>query len=290
MYRLPVLLCALVVLAGCTNNASPERFLTRYADPDPTLDAVTICHGYGCARRDTVDLRLAFDRMTANMARPASDAASERANIALTIGAFEAEVGAMTDTAQDVGGTFEGFAQAGQLDCIDETSNTTTYLTLLDRAGLLVWHEVRGPMSRFFVHNGWPHTTAVIVETATGQAWAVDSWFHGNGQSAEVVPLEDWIAGWAPQASIAVASSEEPEETLEDAEAGTDSPSQDATMAEEIAEVREVEPATATPDENKAVVPAAPEAPGSGGVMAMTPVVSDGDPEAENGSALQEEP
>ena len=171
----------------------------------------------------------------------------------------------------------------GQLDCIDETSNTTTVLELLDRAGLLVWHEVRGPMSRFFVYDGWPHTTAVIVETATGEAYAVDSWFHDNGQPAEVVPLEQWVAGWGPeQPAIAVAAGEDGEEavitgTMTDASieeiqaVEPAAPSPEADIAEDEAEVAEA----ALPDAGAEITEetATPRTT----TLSMAPVVSEGE-------------
>ncbi len=256
------LLCALL-LAGCTNTASPDRFLTKYADPDPSLEAVLICHGYGCKRQDTVDLRLAWPRLTAAMAEPAPDAATERANIAVTIAAFEAEVGARLGTDEDVGGTFVGFAMPGQLDCIDETSNTTTVLELLDGAGLLVWHQVRGPMSRFFVYNGWPHTTAVIVETATGEAYAVDSWFHDNGEPAEVVPLEQWVAGWGPEETDSVVAAVEAEEASIEPEVPA-APEPEIAVAGPMP-AEEVAEEDAVPTVRETIT------------LSMTPVVSEGD-------------
>ena len=228
LYR-PLLLAGVLLLAGCTNSGTPERFLTKYADPDPSLDAVLVCHGYGCQRQDTVDLRQDWARLVAGMTQPAPDAAAERASIALTIAAIEAEVGARVGTSEDVGCTFEGFAMPGQLDCIDETSNTSSYLILLDKAGLLRWHEVRGQTSRFFVHNGWPHTTAVIVETATGQAYAVDSWFHDNGQPAEIVTIESWKSGWAPDA-VMVAAAQAPDDQGADEAEGEDIADPAATL------------------------------------------------------------
>lgn len=265
------LFCALL-LAGCTNHTSSDRFLTKYADPDPSLEAVLVCHGYGCHRQDTVDLRLAWPRLIAAMAEPAPDAATERANIAVTIGAFESEVGARIGTAEDVGGTFEGFAMPGQLDCIDETSNTTTVLELLDGAGLLVWHEVRGPMSRFFVYDGWPHTTAVIVETATGEAYAVDSWFHDNGQPAEVVPLEQWVAGWGPEEPAITVAGEENGEEAAIADAMPDASVEEAQAAEPAAPSPEAEVAEAALAEavTETTVPRTT-------TLSMAPVVSEGE-------------
>ena len=281
-----VLVCALIA-AGCTNTGSADRFLTKYADPDPSLEAVLICHGYGCKRQDTVDLRLAWPRLVAAMTEPAPDAATERANIAVTIGAFEAEVGAMIGTHEDVGGTFEGFAKPGQLDCIDETSNTTTVLELLDEGGLLVWHEVRGPMSRFFVYDGWPHTTAVIVETATGEAFAVDSWFHDNGQPAEIVPLEMWVAGWGPDTILV--NADVPEDGTKDDAAAVVAVAEEPSLAPEdddLAEPADVaiveeEPVPAQSETAAVAVPEAVPAKTTT-TMAMAPVVSEGDTMAED--------
>ncbi len=46
--------------------------------------------------------------------------------------------------------------------------------------------------------TGWPHTTAVIHESASGQRYAVDSCFYDNGFPATIVPFEVWKAGYIP--------------------------------------------------------------------------------------------
>jgi hypothetical protein len=69
---------------------------------------------------------------------------------------------------------------------------------MLDQAGLLRWHEPRGPVSRGFFINGWPHTTAVLAEIETGKIYVVDSWFHDNGIAPETISLDDWMDGWSP--------------------------------------------------------------------------------------------
>ena len=97
-----------------------------------------------------------------------------------------------------VGGT-TGFDD--QFDCYDETTNTSTYLTLLAQAGYLQWHRIHGWAGRgsLIGSDGWPHQTAVIVELQSRRAWAVDSWFEDNGRAAHVVPLDVWYAGWVPK-------------------------------------------------------------------------------------------
>jgi hypothetical protein len=195
----PIALVGALLLAGCMATTSQDRFLTKYADPDPSLDAVVVCHGYGCRLQQTVDLGRQWAALVAPLAEAAPDAETERAHLAEVLGAFEHEVGARTGTSGDLGGTLAGFGQDGQLDCIDEAINTTTYLTLMERAGLLAWHHVRAPMSRGFFVNGWPHTSAVVAEMETGASFAIDTWFHDNGMPAEVVALDIWLAGWDPE-------------------------------------------------------------------------------------------
>ena len=43
-----------------------------------------------------------------------------------------------------------------------------------------------------------PHQTAVIIDRATGERFAVDTWFYDNGEPAEVIPMDDWFYGWHP--------------------------------------------------------------------------------------------
>jgi len=198
---LPLLVAFL--LAGCVVTGKQDRFLAKYADAKPTVSAMTVCHGYGCRVTEEVSLAREWDDLTADFQTPAETPEQERERIAALIADVEIIVGEKLGTAEDIGGTFTGFGQDGQQDCIDETTNTTTILTLLENEGLLAWHDVRAPMSRGFFINGWPHTSAVIAETNSEQHYVVDSWFHDNGQPAEVVTLETWVGGWSPEGSTA---------------------------------------------------------------------------------------
>jgi hypothetical protein len=84
------------------------------------------------------------------------------------------------------------------MDCIDESTNTTTYLKIFQRADLLRWNEVVEPATRGWFLFGWPHTTAVIRDKTTNDLYAVDSWFLDNGLPATVVPLAIWKEGFRP--------------------------------------------------------------------------------------------
>ena len=85
-----------------------------------------------------------------------------------------------------------------EMDCIDESTNTTIYLTLFKRQGLLHHHEIMDRSTRGWFLFGMPHTTAVVNERANDSLWAVDSWFLDNGEPPFIVPLRTWRRGWKP--------------------------------------------------------------------------------------------
>ena len=172
-------------------------------------ESFVVCHGHGCRLRSQASLTAQdWAPVAALFAEPAASAAAERDRIARAIGLIEAAAGRQAGTSRDRGGTLNAVGVAGggktgfddQFDCIDETTNTSVYLTLLVQAGYLKWHEIHGWAGRgsLIGSDGWPHQTAVIVELQSRQAYAVDSWFEDNGRPAHMVPLEEWYAGWVP--------------------------------------------------------------------------------------------
>lgn len=167
--------------------------------PEPA--SFSVCYRHGCTGVTTINLGPgAWQKIVQIFAAPAASAATERARIAQAVALLERLVGPLSGTANDRGGNLAGMWHGGnQMDCIDESTNTTTYLTLLQQAGLLAWHRVEGRSTRGFIIFGWPHTTAVISEIRSEKRWVVDSWFHDNGTPPEIVPLDEWKAGWSPE-------------------------------------------------------------------------------------------
>ncbi len=129
---------------------------------------------------------------------PSRSAEQERDRIKKAISLFEHKVGALTHTNVDVGDTFKKIGK-GQLDCVDESTNTTIYMALLQQKGWIVFHDIEPPQVRTpFTTGAWPHQTASIRDKKTGARFAVDSWFDDNGLPPYIVPLDDWIMGWKP--------------------------------------------------------------------------------------------
>jgi hypothetical protein len=197
-------LATCAVLIGMAQPApatgfAPDTFVSDDIVTQPAPGKFSVCHGGTCAVVSQVGLdEEQWRHIAAAFPAPSRDAAGERARIAEGIARFEKLVGAMTDTADDRAENRLGRNWWSQMDCIDESTNSTTYLRILAGAGLLRWHRVETRVTRGYFLFGWPHTTAVVSETGSGAKWAVDSWFHGNGRSPEVVPLDLWKTGWRP--------------------------------------------------------------------------------------------
>lgn len=198
-------LTSLLLLAG-QGCASPtpmrthEAWLANRDLPLPTQDAFINCSGNGCRHRTMLALaqedKADLDKL---FSPPSRTASRERERIEQAIGLLERRTGAITGTIDDVAGTFGSFGPH-QTDCVDEATNTTVYLALLAQRHLLLFHTIRGPAVRLplLSGTGWPHTTAVVTENATGKDFAVDSWFEDGGKPAHIVPLDEWMRGWSP--------------------------------------------------------------------------------------------
>jgi hypothetical protein len=178
--------------------------LYRLYDYPKTLTraAVPVCFHHGCESVKRIRLEGAAWEQLAQYFEPAAgDAAAEREQIRLAIARMEQIAGELAGTAHDRAGDLASFGTLEpQMDCIDESSNTTTYLTLFEQAGLLRWHSVEPRATRgYLFYGGWPHYTAMIRDNQTGEQWVVDSWFRDNGELPDVVDLPTWKDGWKPE-------------------------------------------------------------------------------------------
>jgi hypothetical protein len=168
--------------------------------PDP--DDFEHCRGYGCSIRDRVSLdQREWEKVTGYF-HSVRSAEAERAAISKAIAAFEQVIGPKTGTHGDIAGTF-GKTGPFQLDCVDESTNTTMYLAMLEKKKLLKFHVVSAPITRTpatGMKNGklWLHRTAVIFETASNKPYAVDSWFRDSGQPTDIIDVSAWLDGWDP--------------------------------------------------------------------------------------------
>jgi hypothetical protein len=202
---------ALLSLAGCGQQSTPSRFsgeggddVTAVVDRDATPRAFGVCHGHNCHFHSVA--RLSEDQWQAIVelfAVPPVSAQEERRRIGEAVALVERAVGEQLGTKADRPRAPFVVVDPTQLDCVDESTNSSTVLHMLDNAALLRWHAVGEPAVR-----GNPllisiHFTAVAIEKSTNARYAVDSWFYANGVPPVIVPLAAWRDGYDPEKSKA---------------------------------------------------------------------------------------
>jgi hypothetical protein len=202
-YLTRLLLCSGLLLTALQAEAAVSDVSRIYKTP-VSLAHFEVCFGGGCAASQVVALSShEWQQVEAIFETPNQNltAETERKNIAQAIGLLERLIGEKTGTSNDRAGTFDNSDYPGQMDCNDEAINSTTYIRLMQQQGLIKLHVSEDLRTRNFFFTGWPHTTAVIHETATGKRYAVDSWFYDNGAPATIVPFEVWKADYVPEDS-----------------------------------------------------------------------------------------
>jgi hypothetical protein len=169
-------------------------FLEKLSLNSQPASVLIVCHGFGCAYRNSFVLTPARVTMLRGMLAAARSARDERKVLAKAVAWFDREGGR---TAGTVGRIARASATTrsgpAQMDCIDLTANITELLIVLDRNKMLKFHHVGEPVSRgLFVDGKQPHTTPVIVENASGTEWSVDSWTKAYGQSPDIMTITEW--------------------------------------------------------------------------------------------------
>ena len=161
-------------------------------------DAVEICFNYGCARREEVQILDAdLDAARALLGQPA-DADEERERLGRAVALLYVAAARTTPIANDRGGNFPfDTGVSGVMDCIDHSVNTTAFLAVLQKHGLLHFHEAGPRLKRMrFLAEHW---AGQVTERATGAVYAVDSWYFDHGEPAAVMPEREWRWGRDPR-------------------------------------------------------------------------------------------
>ena len=175
--------------AGCVSGVDSGRY---------GLEAVgrkiDVCHGYSCKYRSKLTLGAADTRRFASiLAAGQKSPQAERAAIARAVSYFESRTRAVTGVRDEPQSKFGASGVRGQMDCVDESTNTRALLLYLEKRRLLRHHTVARNASRgFFLDGRYLHNTAVIRD-ARGVKWAVDSWYAPMGGAPDILPLSQWM-------------------------------------------------------------------------------------------------
>jgi len=199
MKTTPPLISAILAVLWLPSPAAASQEALRWFQGQgyvgPTGTRIIACHGYGCARQTAISVDGSWlNRAGAILRAGRASPEAERRALAQVVSAYTAHLASSIGGRPDVPGSPAGMSGVhGQMDCLDETANTTSLLLVLQERGLLAHHRVKGPESRgFFLDGRYPHFSAVIAEARSGREWAVDPWRRAPGQRPEILPLDQW--------------------------------------------------------------------------------------------------
>lgn len=176
--------------------------IPKYGSSGPDPRDFIVCHGYGCAYPTAIALDPAeWQRARADFDPPPPDAAAERRQVASAIAILERAVGQRTGTAAHQRRETLNAGDGTQLDCVDEAVNTWTYLTMLERDGLLRHHAVGAILHRSTGLGFAPHNTATLIAKDSGERFAVDPDLVDAPLPPPIVPVAAWLGPWPPRLS-----------------------------------------------------------------------------------------
>lgn len=187
--RFGILLLA-PLAAGCTSVSSNYSGEITVAKPT----RIIVCHGFDCSYQTRYNVSEEdWSRFAEIMATGVESAEAERKAIGLANMFYEERAALAIGVRDAAKSNIKQSRAKGQMDCIDESTNTRSFLLFLDENGWLKHHNVLRNVSRgVFIDGRYPHSTAVITDKQSGEKWAVDSWYEATGVAPDIVPLAYW--------------------------------------------------------------------------------------------------
>src|ERR1700744_1567867 len=176
-------------------SAAQAQLYTSVSIYPPSASAMTVCYGFVCRRRETLDFS-PRDRaaLTQIMNAGHASAMAERAAAQRAVVWFDRRMGPVIGTNKRVANAdVRALDDKHNYDCWDTTRNTTSLLLVLQQWGLFKFHDDGDPHYR-----GNPlvleltHNTPGLVERASKVEWVVDLWPRGYGQPPDVMTLAKW--------------------------------------------------------------------------------------------------
>ncbi|MGE0499607.1 MAG: hypothetical protein AB7I79_10140 [Rhizobiaceae bacterium] len=180
---------AVAGVSGCTSISSNYKGAMTV----PSASTIYVCHGFDCTYKTRLDLGASdADRFASIMAPATTSPAAERAAVSKAVQYYEERAGQVIGLRDAPKSHIGQSRERGQMDCIDESTNTRSLLRYLNERQLLTHHSVEYNVSRgLFVDGRYPHSTAVLRDKS-GKKWAVDSWYEPMGGPPDIMTLSEW--------------------------------------------------------------------------------------------------
>jgi hypothetical protein len=199
MLALLVAFLAATIAGSCSAQAlrpQVEQLYTSVSIYPPSATSMTVCYGFVCRRRHILDFTPG-DRaaLTQILSAGRANAAAERAALQKAVIWLDRRMGPILGTNKRVAkADFRHRDDSHNYDCWDTTRNTTSLLLVLQKWGLLKFHDIGDPHYRGnTLVLQTPHNTAVLVERATKAEWVLDPWPRGYLQPPDVMTVAQWV-------------------------------------------------------------------------------------------------
>lgn len=186
-----LVICVCTLLSACGSTRGP------LVQQPIAMTAVPVQYGVDGAIKDAITISSEqWRQVRSHFEPPSASAEDERERIAEAIATLYQIAGTQTPI-KDAPAMGSGFTPSpGTMDCVDNSTNTTTFLALLDQHRVLRHHRVMQPVWRVGPML-LTHRSALIEEVAptpqAGSQWVVDSWFGTCGERPLIQRVEDWV-------------------------------------------------------------------------------------------------
>lgn len=189
LFSLVRILFLLMPLAACQTISS--NYTGEITKTDTSR--IMICHGFDCYYKTKLPVSGADGKRYASlMASGSASPEAERRAVATAIQYFEEKSAAQLGHRDTPMSQFANARRKGEMDCIDEGTNSDSLLRYLAARGLVRHHKVGAIVSRGFILDGqFPHVAARLRENG-GADWVVDSWPVAVGTAPVIMPLDRW--------------------------------------------------------------------------------------------------
>ncbi|MGH1485351.1 MAG: hypothetical protein ACRBCI_03970 [Cellvibrionaceae bacterium] len=191
-FKIDSLFCialSFLCLSACSSMDTSKHEIPLVKQ-DITINALPICYDHGCAVISHIQLSQNTWNNIQSLFSVKQLAFEERLAVRQAISLLEKEASLHTPVGIDLPKNTNDI-ETGRQDCLDESTNTTHFLTLLENNNLLQWHTVGSRVYRahFLIDQ---HYAAQIIHKHTEQRYVVDSWYLANGELPYIQPYEQW--------------------------------------------------------------------------------------------------
>jgi hypothetical protein len=136
----PVILLAAAGLSGCVSGGGDDWRIhyVSFGATAPQGNRVTICHAYTCKEQTSYTFppaQVAEIAAIMKKVKRADTPFEERRGVAYAVSYMEVKVGNKLGIKDVAGMQFTASGDKSQQDCVDEATNTTSYLLVRSRTG-----------------------------------------------------------------------------------------------------------------------------------------------------------